>query len=128
MFVSEASLFSSSTMKIRICSMEGVDIMLDVAPDMTVDKLKVLAVSHLHDPTESAKTSLYHKLVQVSTSKVLDEERSLTQESVRENGKKPEVKHKMEIYCLLQWRIQDFPEVGAPTPKLLFSQCFPKTA
>ena len=89
MFVSEASLFSSSTMKIRICSMEGVDIMLDVAPDMTVDKLKVLAVSHLHDPTESAKTSLYHKLVQVSTSKVLNEERSLTQESVRENGKKP---------------------------------------
>ena len=68
--------------------------MLDVAPDMTVDKLKVLAVSHLHDPTESAKTSLYHKLVQVSTSKVLNEERSLTQESVRENGKKPEVKHK----------------------------------
>ena len=75
--------------------MEGVDIMLDVAPDMTVDKLKVLAVSHLHDPTESAKTSLYHKLVQVSTSKVLNEERSLTQESVRENGKKPEVKHKI---------------------------------
>ena len=108
--------------------MEGVDIMLDVAPDMTVDKLKVLAVSHLHDPTESAKTSLYHKLVQVSTSKVLNEERSLTQESVRENGKKPEVKHKIDIYCLLQWRIQDFPEVGAPTPKLLFSQCFPKTA
>ena len=92
--------------------MEGVDILLDVAPDMTVDKLKVLAVSHLHDPTESAKTSLYHKLVQVSTSKVLNEERSLTQESVRENGKKPEVKHKIEIYCLLQWRIQDFPEVG----------------
>ena len=73
--------------------MEGVDIMLDVAPDMTVDKLKVLAVSHLHDPTESAKTSLYHKLVQVSTSKVLNEERSLTQESVRENGMKPRLKY-----------------------------------
>ena len=70
--------------------MEGVDIMLDVSPEMTVDKLKVLAVSHLHDPTESAKTSLYHKLVQVSTSKVLNEDRTLTQECVRENGKSVE--------------------------------------
>ena len=57
------------------------------SPEMTVDRLKVLAVGHLHDPTESAKTSLYHKLVQVSTSTVLNEDRTLTQECVRENGK-----------------------------------------
>ena len=86
MFVSDTSLFRSTTMKIRICSMEGVDIVLDVTPDMTVDKLKLLAVGHLHDPTESAKTSLYHKLVQVSTSKLLNEEKTLTQESVQDNG------------------------------------------
>ncbi len=54
--------------------------------DIMLSRLKVLAVGHLYDPTESAKMSLYHKLIQVSTGRVLTEDHTMTQENIRENG------------------------------------------
>lgn len=86
MFVSESTIFHPSDMKIRISSMKGMDVVLDVDPEFTIDKLKMLAVGHLYDPAESAKMSLYHKLVHVGTGRILIEENTVVQEKLHEHG------------------------------------------
>ncbi len=88
MFVSESNIFGPSSMKLRISSMEGTDIVVDISPELSVDKLKILAVGQIYDPSESAKLSLYHKLLHVDSGRILDEEKSVTQEGIQENGKK----------------------------------------
>ena len=88
MFVSDSLVFPPSTMKVRITNMEGVDILEDFRPDATVDMVKIRSLSQLFSPMESMKVSLYHKVLLVRTGKVLNEEFTLQQEGLRDNGKK----------------------------------------
>ncbi|XP_014791185.1 ubiquitin-associated domain-containing protein 1 [Octopus bimaculoides] len=85
MFVSDTLVFSPSTMKVRITNMEGVDIIDEFRPDLTVDMVKIRSLSQLFSPMESMKVSLYHKVLLVRTGKVLNEESTLQQEGLRDN-------------------------------------------
>ena len=86
MFVSESNIFDPGNIKIKVSSMDGVDILLDMNPEITVDHLKIQIASHLYDPVESVKTSLYHRVLHVRSGRVLQEDRTLTQCGVRDNG------------------------------------------
>ncbi|XP_048245331.1 ubiquitin-associated domain-containing protein 1-like [Haliotis rufescens] len=85
MVVSDSILFPPSNMKVRITSLDGRDYLADLHQEWSVDKVKIMSLSHFFNPAESMKTSLYHKLVHVRSGKVLDEEQSLAQEGVRDN-------------------------------------------
>ena len=73
-------------MKIKVCAMGGTDLILDVNPDANVDKVKITAVGGFMDPSETIQNSLYFKLFNVRTGKVLNEESTISKEDVQENG------------------------------------------
>ncbi|KAJ8300581.1 hypothetical protein KUTeg_022100, partial [Tegillarca granosa] len=85
MFVSDSNIFPSSGMRIRIISMGGTDFITEVSPDLKVDKLKIRSLGFFFNPSVSMKTSLYHKILVVRTGKVLNEEKSLSDEGVQDN-------------------------------------------
>ena len=87
MFVSDTSIFPASKMKIRICAMTGVEFTSTFSPDSTVDNLKVVALSHFFGPADSMKDAIYHKIVLVRTGKSLEDDKTLQQQGVVENGK-----------------------------------------
>ena len=74
-------------MKIRICAMNGVEFTSMFNPESTVDNLKVVALSNFFGPGDSMKDAIYHKIVLVRTGKSLDDEKTLQQQGVVENGK-----------------------------------------
>lgn len=86
MVLSHLTLFPPSEMKVRITSKEGVDHIADLSPDLTVDKVKISALTHFYSCEESMKSSLYHKLLHVRLGRVLNEDASLLTEGVKENG------------------------------------------
>ena len=85
MFVSESNIFNPASLKVRLTTMEGVDLIMELTPDMTVDKLKIRALGLLYTPAESMKSSLYHKLVLVRTGRCLPDDSTAHQEGVLEN-------------------------------------------
>ena len=88
MVKTDARLFPPCDMKVRITSWDGRDLLLDVTRDWMVDKLKVVAMEHFMKPSDSMKTSLYHRLVHVRLSKRLSEDKTLGHSGVKENGTK----------------------------------------
>lgn len=86
MFVSDLNIFPSSGMRIRIISMGGTDYITEVSPDLKVDKLKIRSLGFFFNPSVSMKTSLYHKILVVRTGRVLNEEKTLSDEGVQDNG------------------------------------------
>jgi len=87
MFVSESNIFQPNTVKIKVSSMDGVDVTFEVNLLITVDHLKVQVAAHLYDPVESVKTSLYHRLLHVRSGKILLEENTLMQYDIQDNGR-----------------------------------------
>ncbi|ESP04978.1 hypothetical protein LOTGIDRAFT_230032 [Lottia gigantea] len=85
MVVTDSCLFPPSNMRVRFTNMAGIDLILDLHPDLTVDKAKVKCLDRFHNPSESMKLSLYHKLVLARTGKVLAEGASLGAEGVKDN-------------------------------------------
>ncbi|KAK2153379.1 hypothetical protein LSH36_299g03002 [Paralvinella palmiformis] len=85
MFVSESNIFQPNTVKIKVSSMDGVDVTFEVNLLITVDHLKVQVAAHLYDPVESVKTSLYHRLLHVRSGKILLEENTLMQYDIQDN-------------------------------------------
>ena len=67
--------------------MEGQDCLLEIKPDQKIDELKIMALNNFINPSESMKSSLYHKVLLVRTSKILGEERTVTQEGLKNNGR-----------------------------------------
>lgn len=87
MFVSDSSIFPSSKIKIRVCGMNGVDFVSLFNLDSTVDNMKVVALSHFFGPSDSMKEAIYHKIVLVRTGRALEDDKTLQQQGVLENGK-----------------------------------------
>ena len=87
MYVSDSTIFPSSGVKVRVTNMEGQDCLLEIKPDQKIDELKIMALNNFINPSESMKSSLYHKVLLVRTSKILGEERTVTQEGLKNNGK-----------------------------------------
>ena len=88
MFVSDSTLFSPGSMKLRVCGMNGTDLILEVNPDASVDKVKTVAVGGIADSSDHHHhNSLYFRLVNVRTGKALTEESTMAKEDVQDNGK-----------------------------------------
>ena len=87
MYVSDSNIFPSKGMRIRICHMDGRNYVIDLSTNIKIDELKIMSLSHFSDPAESIKTSLYHKVLLVRTGQVLSEEKTISEEGVKENGK-----------------------------------------
>lgn len=86
MFVSETSIFNPSAIRIRISSLEGVDTLIEVTPDTSVDRLKIGAVSQIYDQREGYKLSLYYRLLHVASGQVLNEESTVLDAGIKDNG------------------------------------------
>lgn len=86
MFVSDSDIFSNSLVKLSVISTEGGVWNVDAAPDITVEKLKIMAFCHFYSPLEYVKVTSNHKLVLVSEERPLDNNNSVLQEGLRNNG------------------------------------------
>lgn len=86
MLVSENNIFPSLNMRIRITGMDGVDLIVEITPNLTVDKVKIMCLGHIYTPDQSMKMSLYHKLVLVRTARLLNEDATIEKEGVLDNG------------------------------------------
>ncbi|XP_069119514.1 ubiquitin-associated domain-containing protein 1-like [Argopecten irradians] len=85
MFVSETSILPPTGMRVRVVNMEGQEFIIDLNPDLKIDALKIRSLGHFLNPTDSMKSSLYHKILLVRTGKVLSDEKTLSQEGVTDN-------------------------------------------
>ncbi|KAL5011419.1 hypothetical protein ScPMuIL_009970 [Solemya velum] len=72
-------------MRIRITGMDGVDLIVEITPNLTVDKVKIMCLGRIYTPEESMKLSLYHKLVLVRTARLLNEDSTVEKEGVLDN-------------------------------------------
>jgi hypothetical protein len=79
-------MFSSGLLKLTVISIEGGVWNIDAAPDMTVDKLKAMTLCHFYSPLECVKVTSNYKLVLVSEKRPLDNNNSVLQEGLRDNG------------------------------------------
>jgi hypothetical protein len=86
MFVSDSSIFSSGLVKLSVISIEGGVWNIDAAADVTVEKLKTMALCHFYSPLERVKVTSNYKLVLVSGKRPLDNDNSVLQEGLRDNG------------------------------------------
>lgn len=86
MIVSDTSMFSSGLLKLRVISIEGGVWNVDAASDMSVDKLKTMALCHFYSPIECVKVTSKYKFVLVSEKRPLDNDHSVSQEGLRNNG------------------------------------------
>ena len=86
MFVTDNTIFNASSVKIRITSLDGVSIVLDVDANLTIDTLKIDAVGQLFDTPEGAKLSLYYNLVHVRTDRQLSGDATVSQAEIADNG------------------------------------------
>jgi len=86
MFVSETNIFTSDLVKLSVISIEGSVWNIDASPDISVDKLKTMALCHFISPLECVKVTSNYKLLLVSERRLLDNDSSVLQEGLRDNG------------------------------------------
>lgn len=84
MHVDEGGSFSSqNTLKLEIVNSRGDTRTIELAADLAVDKLKLMALTHFqHDPLISIKMAQNFKLVSMVKKKTLSEEASLREEEI----------------------------------------------
>ena len=93
MFVSDSNIFPSSKMKLRITCPDGTNFIVAVTADSTVDSLKVATLGQMcTDPSGSMKESLYHRMVLVRTCRALEDDKSLEEQGIMDNGMTLKVK------------------------------------
>ncbi|KAJ9578636.1 hypothetical protein L9F63_005126, partial [Diploptera punctata] len=85
MFVSDTNIFSTDLMKLIVINSEGGVWSIDAAPDITIDKLKTMALCHFYNPLECVKVTPNYKLISVSDKRPLDNDSSVLQEGLRDN-------------------------------------------
>ena len=86
MFVSETIIFTSDQVNLSVISIEGLVWNIDASPDVSVDKLKTMALCHFISLLERVKVASNYKLLLVSERRLLDNDSSVLQEGLRENG------------------------------------------
>lgn len=87
MLVSEGSIFNQQSLKIKIVTLNGSEWEMDIDPDLTVEKIKLMAVGHFYNSTaaETIKTDSQYKLILVCQNRQLNNEASLTAEGVEDH-------------------------------------------
>jgi len=86
MFVSETSLFSADTIRLRILSVEGALWYTDISPTISIEELTTLAVGHFYDQTDKTKFPAKYRLIHVPSKRCLEDEKTVTDEELRTNG------------------------------------------
>lgn len=86
MLVSEGSIFNQQTFKIKIVTSNGSEWELDIDPDITVEKIKLMAIGHFYSNTaETTKVYTQYKLIHTCHNRQLNNDSSLTAEGVLDN-------------------------------------------
>ena len=86
MFVFDTNIFKSDLVKLSVINIEGSVWNIDASPDISVDKLKTMALCHFISPLECVKVTSNYKLVLVSERRLLDNDNTVLQEGLRDNG------------------------------------------
>ncbi|XP_063234805.1 ubiquitin-associated domain-containing protein 1 [Bacillus rossius redtenbacheri] len=82
MFVSDTNIFSSDVIKLKVISGEGSVWDFDAVPDLTIDKIKTMALCHFYNPLECVKVASKYKLVSVNEKKCLGNDNTVLQEGL----------------------------------------------
>lgn len=85
MYVVETAAGSIEAMKITVINAKGAHWIVDVLPEFTIDKLKLMALSHFFNPIDSIKVAEHYKLLVVSPGRLLPEESTVRDENIQEN-------------------------------------------
>lgn len=72
----------SSIIKITILNAFGNGWSLEVTPEFTIEKLKLMALSHFYNPVDSIKSAHLYKLVHVNQGRPLSDESSVRMEKL----------------------------------------------
>ncbi len=120
MFLSDSSLFECACVKLKVTSMEGADIVLEVPVECRMDQVRVQAVSHFYNQEESVKTSLYYRLLNALTGDHIDENITVASAGLKDNGElyfnlrvaKSKISEYPPLYCryLLMKGHTDWPQ------------------
>ncbi|KAM8934442.1 ubiquitin-associated domain-containing protein 1 [Pelodytes ibericus] len=85
MFVQEEKIFAGRLLRLQLCTMEGGEWLEEVTEDTTVDKLKERGLKHCtHGSLEDPKSLTHHKLVHVSSERVLSDTKTVGEENVQD--------------------------------------------
>jgi hypothetical protein len=84
--MNDTNIFTTCPVKLSVISTEGGVWNVDAAPDITVEKLKTMALCHFHSPLACVQMTSSYKLVSVSEKRPLDNNNSILQEGLRNSG------------------------------------------
>lgn len=87
----------SSTMKVTILNAFGNGWSLDVTPDFTIEKLKLMALSHFYNPVDSLKSAHLYKLVHVNQGRPLLDESTARMEKLESQDELLLLKRKLPM-------------------------------
>ena len=86
MYVNENNTFRRDCIKLKICSMDGECITVEIGLDVKVDSLKTDVIAQLFESQECSKLSLYYHLLHVRCGRVVDETLTLRQAEIVDSG------------------------------------------
>ena len=87
MYVNENSVFKQKDyVKLKIFSIDGECMLVEVPLNIRVSSLKTDAVSHLFGSKECSKLSQYYRLLHVRCGKIVDEAQTLQQVEIEDDG------------------------------------------
>ncbi|XP_056144502.1 ubiquitin-associated domain-containing protein 1 [Lampris incognitus] len=85
MFVQEEKIFAGKVLKIHICTMEGTEWLEEVTEDTAIEKLKEKCLKHyVHGSLEDPKTLTHHKLIHAATERILNDTKTVADESLKD--------------------------------------------
>jgi len=85
MFESDANILTSDLVNLNVIIIKGSVWNIDVSPDISVDKLKTMALCHYISLLECVKETSNYKLVLLSERSLLDNDSSVLQERFGDN-------------------------------------------
>ena len=87
MLVSDTSLFTSSC-KITVINNAGAEWVVEtVAPELSIEQLKAMALSYFYSPGDITKSAALYKLVHLGEARQLDDNNTVFQEQLQNHGK-----------------------------------------
>jgi hypothetical protein len=86
MLPSDTSIFNNCLVKLNVISTEGGVWNIDAAPDLTVEKLKIMSMCHFYSPLACVQMTSSYKLVSVSEKRPLDNNNTILQEGLKNSG------------------------------------------
>jgi hypothetical protein len=86
MYMNDTNIFNTFPVKLSVISTEGGVWNINAAPDITMERLKTMALCHFHNPLACVQMTSSYKLVSVLEKRTLDNNNSIFQEGLRSNG------------------------------------------